>query len=153
LQAFFSLPSEVSVIGAADARGDGRDEVFIQLMHGASTGFVGILGMDGSHLALAAPPAPPGGFAFGGYVFSLGGSVMHQGILQCVGSGAGARLVESGWGSSDGGKTFAWESTTYRWSGMHLYLVERRSGSATSWDDPQLTALGAGLNCRGLTGA
>jgi hypothetical protein len=152
LKTLFRNPGDVFVIGAADAKGDGRDVAFIVLGTGASTDLVGILGIDGSQLALASPPSPPGGFAYGGYVFTLGGSVMHQGMLQCTGSGVSARLIESGWGSSDGGKTFAWESTTYRWSGMHLDPVGRRSGSANSWDDPQKIALGGGLNCDGLTG-
>ena len=143
---------DVFVLGAADARGDGRDEAFVVLTHGASTDVVGILGVDGSRLALAAPPSPPGGFAFGGFGFSLGGGDLHFANLQCVGSGPTARLVASGWGSNDGGKTFTWESTTYRWSGMRLTAVSSQSGSASSWDDPQLAALGGGLNCNGLRG-
>jgi hypothetical protein len=35
---------------------------------------------------------------------------------------------------------------------MHLDPVGRRSGSANSWDDPQVIALGGGLDCDGLTG-
>jgi hypothetical protein len=145
LKAFFSRPSEVSIIGAADARGDGLDEAFIVLTRGASTGFVGILGIVRGQLFIASTRS-------GQRDFALGGSVMHQGILQCVGRGASARLIVSGWGSGDGGKSFNWESTTYAWSGMRLYPLSSRNGVFTSLDDPQRAALGAGLSCNGLTG-
>jgi hypothetical protein len=146
LKAFFWLPSEVSVIGSADARGDGFDEAFVVLTRGASTGFVGILGIVRGQLFIAAAPSGQRGFA-------LGGSVTHQGMLQCVGKGASARLIVNGWGTGDGGKSFTWESTAYTWSGMRLFPVSARSGVFTSLDDPQRAALGAGLSCNGLTGA
>lgn len=143
LSTYYPEPRQVSVVGAADARGDGRDEVFVVLTRGASTDFIGIFGMSGSDLVLAAT-------SLSQRAFPIGGSVMHQGMLQCTGTGAAARLIVSGWGSSDTGKTFDWQSTTYRWSGMHLFTVSSRSGTVTSWDDPQLIALDQGLRCRGL---
>ncbi len=140
------------VLGAADARGDGRDEAFVVLTHGASTDVVGILGVDGPGLPSPRHPLLREALPLQGLAFSLGGGVLHFANLQCVGSGPTARLVASGWGSNDGGKTFKLESTTYSWSGMRLNAVSSQSGSASSWDDPQLAALGGGLNCNGLRG-
>jgi hypothetical protein len=130
---------DVFVLGAGDGRGDGRDEAFIDLYHGASTSFIGILGMEGSHLAPAVTATGQRGFA-------LGGGSMHAAYVLCEGSGPTARLILSGWGSGAGG-TYEWERTSYSWSGMHLNLVGTESGSMKSRDEAQLVSLGKGPSC------
>jgi hypothetical protein len=144
LRNLYSDLLDVTTLGAADARGDGHAVAFVVLRHGASTDFVGIVEVSGGHIVLA---AVSGGPDRGRKVFAIGGTVTHGDGLTCTRSGNGALLLASGFHTDDGGKSYPWTQTSYRWSGLDLVVGGSASGSATSRSDPQLTDIGGGLRC------
>jgi len=135
---------DVTILGATDARGDGHDLAFVALNHGASTDFVGVVEMSGTRIVLA---TVIGGPNRGRKVFAIGGSVTHGDGLTCARSQNAALLVASGFHTDDGGKSYPWTQTSYRWSGLDLVVDGSGSGSATSRSDSQLRDIGGGLRC------
>jgi hypothetical protein len=134
---------DARILGVADANGDGRDEVFLVLRHGASTEFVSIVGVAGQNLKLASVVKGAGA---GSHVFPLNGSVTHFDTLDCQGTSPNKTLVATHWSSSDG-KTYNWQSTTFSWNGLDLSNTNSSSGSSAQPPSPSGSGDLEGLHC------
>ena len=139
------------VRGLADANGDGRDELFLEVDSGASTEQVGIFALVGSTLT---PVRIVGGHA-GDPVARLPvlGSAGHNAGIACtVGPKGEHQLVSVGWATPAGATPVPWVQTTYLWRGLTLIPASTISGIADGGDaftaqDPHVQAANAGLQC------
>ena len=102
-------PAQLEVLGAADADGDGRDEVFVQLDHGASTSFVAIYAAGEGRLV----PVTEDGKA--PLRFGLNGSVTHGDGGACTTGPDGRRrlVIRSVERTNEG--AYGWVEKTYTW--------------------------------------
>lgn len=128
-------PTELQVLGTADADGDGRDETFVQLDHGASTSFLGIYAVDGRGRLVPVTEDGKGPLRFG-----LNGSVTHGDGGSCTrGPDGKPRLViRSVERTNDG--PYGWVEKTYTWEGATVHLAGTQRGivDAPGGEDPRL---------------
>ena len=112
-------PSGPTVIGSADAAGDGQGEIFVQVGRGCCAQFWIIFRLVGGHLRQVSLYGRPAELAVGGNVVTGGG-------FSC--EGPGHDLVAYGYSGESGGLFLA-TRTTYRWAGAALVLVSRQQTS------------------------
>ena len=136
--------SAARFLGAADANGDGKDEVFVVLKHDSTNDSVAILGVVAQNLRLASVVK---GSGQGSDLFPLGGNSTHFNTLDCQGNSPNKSLVATDWSTPDGGKTFNWQSSTYSWSGLDLTNASSSKGSTSTPPSPAPSQNLEGLHC------
>jgi hypothetical protein len=107
----------IALLGVADANGDGRPDAFLNIGHGASTTWVGLLTFDGRQLA--AVVLDP--------MLLIGGSVRHQDAIECRSANGRMELVHRQISNYTANTQWDVVELVYAWSGSALSLasVER----------------------------
>jgi hypothetical protein len=103
--------------GAADADGDGREEIFVNADRGASTQFLEILALDGGRLVAIEEHGR------GRLRIAVGGSVTHGDGGECRdvdGDGRPELVLASA--TTNDGRIYTIEERVYRWSGREVVL-------------------------------
>jgi hypothetical protein len=124
------------VLGGADIDGDGSNEVFVQIGHGASTAFDAIFRVWHSRITRVTLDGQPTELASGGSVGSLGWFGCTPPLFTVSGAGA-----TPNW------KAYVETTDRYRLAGTALVLVSHRSRRVAEPDDgdsPLCAGLGDG---------
>jgi hypothetical protein len=124
---------------AIDIASTVRAEIFVEVSHGASTGFLTMFRLVAGHLTQMTLDGQP-------VNLGLNGSVGHQSVIGC---GTGT-LISAGWGTNDQFKTFDGQRDEY--SLVNARLVLLRSTTHTFQADDMgapvgLAAAGYDLHC------
>lgn len=114
---------------AADADGDGRDEVFVGVDHGASTEFLELFAVVGTGIVRV---EESGG---GAMRIALGGSATHGNGVECRDADGDGRpeLLLLGAVTSDA-RRYDWQEQVYRWNGKTVARAETRRGTFEATD-------------------
>jgi len=137
LQALFPTAFNVVVVGAHDANGDGRDEIFVVLGNGAYTEFIGIFSLASGSLKVVTVIDGP---MAGRQQFYIHASVRHGHGLTCVVNPDGSRgLIAWGHGTDPDGRINSWRKDVFRWEGARLQWVRAEEGSSPP-TDPDFTS-------------
>lgn len=145
------FPARARPVGAADADGDGGDEVFVQIHRGAAAVTLEIFTYRNARLTRvrwADVPALRG--ASGGRPFHViaAGSRAGGGGASCERAADGTeRFVVTGVGVLPN-RRFTWRENRYRWRGASLAPAGTRQGTMRE-DDPRLGAFYQ-VRCGGL---
>jgi hypothetical protein len=108
--------------GLVDVDRDGRDDVLVELGHGASTEIVGVFGLGKNGLAQAA-------YQDGTKARLLfAGSVRHGAAVECRSQSGRAELVMRGISNYTADDQWDWNESVYTWSSKVLVLTSQRKG-------------------------
>lgn len=135
-------PHRCALVAAPDLDADGRAEIVLSPLAGASTVYVHLYGIDlkGSRPLEPIEIIPPGALPWhhpGPAEFTLYGSVTHQGALRCEDSeGDGRRLIAVGMSNFDG--PYRVHEATFTLGPKGLAVTDVRDYSFTSYEDPRL---------------
>ena len=108
--------------GHVDVDRDGRDDVLVELGHGASTEIVGVFGLGKTGLVQAA-------YQDGTKARLLfAGSVRHGAAVECRSQSGRAELVMRGISNYTADDQWDWSESVYTWSSKVLVLSSQRKG-------------------------
>ncbi|OLC19235.1 MAG: hypothetical protein AUH33_06020 [Chloroflexi bacterium 13_1_40CM_68_21] len=108
--------------GHVDVDRDGRDDVLVELGHGASTEIVGVFGLGKNGLVQAA-------YQDGTKARLLfAGSVRHGAAVECRSQSGRAELVMRGISNYTADDQWDWSESVYTWSSKVLVLSSQRKG-------------------------
>jgi hypothetical protein len=131
-------PTACRPLAGPDLDGDGRPDIALQVMAGASTVQVELFATVGTpwsgtiaRLSVAAPGDPEGGFAPGPASFELYGSVTHQGALRCLSGGDGLPILRYTKATMREPGTFSVHETEFVLDGSVLSVVGVRDSTVS----------------------
>jgi hypothetical protein len=132
-------PSVVEVLGSYDVDRDGRAEIFLRTVQGASTAFATPYRFDGKGLYELTIDEEPARLGYGG-------SVTHGDGFSC---GSGGRIVQRSATARDDGSTYDVTAVTYRLT--RDALVETRRQTSVATQDSDELAAAYQLACGGVS--
>lgn len=135
------------ILGVGDFTAGGRDEVLVQVWHGASTGFAVIFGIYRE--SITAATVVDGANACQ-RVFPFGGAVTHGNGVACtsVAGAPGLQVLQASYNPLLDHDNYEWYRTDYVWRGLDLYLVTVEQAAIRAGDSRLKTAWE--VHCPGL---
>jgi len=135
------------ILGVGDFTAGGRDEVLVQVWHGASTGDAAIFGVDRGSITAA---TVVDGANVCQRVFPFNGSVTHGNGLACtsVAGAPGLQVLQATDNPPTDYDTYEWYRANYQWRGLDLHLVTLEHAVLRT-GDPRLQAAWE-VHCPGL---